>query len=102
MTLLYAFDEQGGFICGDTETGRTAYAYPTSTNATKALKNPAKIAKYMMDHENTCSRIWRDKFFSKDMERMEKLRAKTGAGQGLSPSPPVDPTSAIWLPAKTD
>jgi hypothetical protein len=60
MAILFKLDAKGGFTCGDTETGRTAYAYPHSPNARAAKYDPALVASEMMANENTQSKIWRD------------------------------------------
>jgi hypothetical protein len=76
MTILFKFDRDGGFICGDTETGRTAYAYPTSSWAIFAHRSrPSFVASRMMAHENTCNYLWRDAdhFAAKDRERLAGL-----------------------------
>ena len=44
--------DDGGFVCGDTVTGFTAYAYPTSVAATKAKRHPDTVAQSMMTVEN--------------------------------------------------
>lgn len=59
MRLAYAFDNHGGFVAGDLETGRTAYAYPTSNYATRAHGNPQEVARQMMTAENAAG-AWRD------------------------------------------
>lgn len=41
----------GGFVVGDTTTNITVYAYPSSEHATKAKKNPAKVAAEMISAE---------------------------------------------------
>ena len=46
--IEYLLDAQGGFTCGDTETGLTSYAYPTSTHATLARRVPERIAAEMV------------------------------------------------------
>jgi hypothetical protein len=77
MTILSKFDEQGGFLAGDTETGRTAYAHPSSSWANFAHRSrPGFVARRMMVHENACSYIWRDAeyFAAKDRKRMDDLR----------------------------
>lgn len=69
----------GGFACGDTETGNCAYAYPTSPHAAKVLRNPHKaesIAREMVRDANRVApicyprivaefnaRIWREYLF---------------------------------------
>lgn len=42
----------GGFVAGDPNTGRTAYAYPTSANAEHAKHNPAREAAMMLGSAN--------------------------------------------------
>jgi hypothetical protein len=42
----------GGFVAGDTDTGRASYAYPTSSHATIARTMPARIAAEMMESAN--------------------------------------------------
>lgn len=49
---VYHLDSDGGFTCGDTDTEHTAYAYPTSTHATAAKRNPAKVARQMLRQAN--------------------------------------------------
>jgi hypothetical protein len=67
MTIIYTFDDDGAFIAGDTATGRTCYAYPTSTHATKAKKIPQRVAREMMRSENRLG-AWRDspEYFERD------------------------------------
>ena len=49
---IYNLDAQGGFTCGDTETGHTAYAYSSSEHATAAKRDPAKVAVEMLRQAN--------------------------------------------------
>ena len=49
--ITYDFGKDGSFVAGDTETSITAYAYPTSPQATKAKKSPLKVAKEMINLE---------------------------------------------------
>lgn len=49
--ISYKLLPDGGFVCGERVTGLTAYAYPTSTNATKARKEPLKVAQAMLAAE---------------------------------------------------
>lgn len=44
MTILYKVCEDGAFVAGDTESGLTSYAYPTSTHADDARRNARKPA----------------------------------------------------------
>ena len=48
-------DDRGGFTCGDTETGHTAYAYPSSDHAVAAKRDPARVAVEMLRHANYIS-----------------------------------------------
>ena len=55
MTIVYKLEADGGFVCGDTETRLTAYAYPTSQNATDAAKSDVwagTVARVMMERED--------------------------------------------------
>jgi D-arabinose 1-dehydrogenase-like Zn-dependent alcohol dehydrogenase len=49
MTLHFGFDRQGGFAAIDTATHASAYAYPTSTNASKAHASPQCCAARMVN-----------------------------------------------------
>lgn len=58
--LRYVFDDTGGFIAGNFETGVISYAYPTSTHARNAKKAPRKVA-YLMTSTwdtETVHRLW--------------------------------------------
>lgn len=46
--IYFAFDAQGAFIAGCAETGATGYAYPTSSYADAARRNPAATAEEMV------------------------------------------------------
>ncbi len=48
MAILVKLDERGGFTCGDTDTGRASYAYPTSECAIGARHDPHGIAVRML------------------------------------------------------
>ena len=48
MTIRYFLDAQGGFTVGDTLTGATCYAYPTSTHATDAKRRACAVAREMI------------------------------------------------------
>ncbi len=56
MAILHKLMADGGFLCGDTETGMTAYAYPTSTYAVAARKKPEGVAAEMIAHEHAFCR----------------------------------------------
>lgn len=44
----YKFDKDGGFFAFEPATGYAAYAYPSSHHATKARRNPERIAAEMV------------------------------------------------------
>ena len=52
MTIMHRLLPDGGFVCGDTETSRTSYAYPTSSHATNARQDAGKIAARMIRAAN--------------------------------------------------
>lgn len=52
MTIIHKFDAAGGFTAGDTVTGNTCYAYPTSTHAVTARRRELTVARVMMEQEN--------------------------------------------------
>jgi hypothetical protein len=56
--VVYEFGQDGSFVAGDTETGLTCYAYPTSPSATEAKRKGAalRIAKRMVAGELTWMR----------------------------------------------
>jgi len=67
MEIKFETDAQGGFACGDTASGVTSYAYPTSTYATEAKRKPFATAivmltlerRYGLPHESDYdARIW--------------------------------------------
>lgn len=49
MTLRFKLLDDGAFVCGDTETSVTAYAYPTSAYATEAQRCGHDVATEMME-----------------------------------------------------
>jgi hypothetical protein len=49
--IVYKLLDDGGFVCGDTETRLTSYAYPTSTYAGTAKRNPLVVAEKMVQRE---------------------------------------------------
>ncbi len=51
MELIYLRTSEG-FLCGDLESGRTAYAYPSSIHARDAVRNPVRVATEMLKQEN--------------------------------------------------
>jgi hypothetical protein len=55
MAIQFKLLADGGFVAGDTETGRTSYAYPTSPHATMARTMPERIAAEMIASANRVS-----------------------------------------------
>lgn len=54
MTIYYAHDADGAFIAGDTETGLTSYAYPTSPHAVDARTRAELVARAMLSSARLC------------------------------------------------
>lgn len=54
--IVYAFDPLSGFVCGNTETGLTSYAYPTSVHAVAAKRKPQETAWEMLANEKASMR----------------------------------------------
>lgn len=50
--IVYNLLPDGGFVCGDTQTRATSYAYPSSIHAVSARKRPAKVAIEMIEQAN--------------------------------------------------
>jgi len=74
--ILYHLDKDGGFTAGDTETGRTAYAYPGSYSAFDAkIIHESDAAARMMEIENGYDASWRDqaRYVANDASVMEWL-----------------------------
>ena len=72
MTIRFKLETNGAFIAGDTETGRTAYAYPSSTYAMQAKRHPKTVAAEMMADENSTGR-WRDAFDDYDLRHWTRI-----------------------------
>ena len=52
IKIKYAMDSEGGFTAGIIGTNLTAYAYPTSSRATNARRNPATVANQMLNQDH--------------------------------------------------
>ena len=50
--IVFRLLADGGFVAGDTATGRTSYAYPTSEHANIARRLPDRVAREMMKAAN--------------------------------------------------
>ncbi|MCW2242223.1 hypothetical protein [Azospirillum canadense] len=88
MTILYMHTPEGGFLAGDTETGLTSYAYPTSSDATKAKRNPAKVAAEMMANETASSRRAVPDAAARDAEWMGRLREHNATKAAMNAAAP--------------
>lgn len=53
--IKYRLLPDGGFVAGDTDSSRTAYAYPTSPYAEDAAKRPALTAHAMINDAIACT-----------------------------------------------
>lgn len=54
MSLIYRLDDDGAFVCGDSDSRITAYAYPTSKHARVAGRGPVmagEVARIMLGQE---------------------------------------------------
>ena len=56
MSVIFKLCRDGSFVAGDTATGHTSYAYPTTPNATQAKRRPAKVAAEMIERANAYAR----------------------------------------------
>ena len=72
--IRFKLETNGAFIAGDTETGRTVYAYPSSTHATQAKWHPKTVAAKMMTAENSAGK-WRDAFDDYDLRNWTRINA---------------------------
>ena len=52
MTIVYKLCSDGSFVAGDTETRKTAYAYPTSPYAEHAKRKPDEVAQSLLSCES--------------------------------------------------
>lgn len=80
MILFYTRPD-GAFVAGDTRTGITSYAYPTSHHAQAARTRAAQTAARMLAEEMNRSRIpeangQRERAFKRDAELLAELRQK--------------------------
>ena len=78
MTILYKICEDGAFVAGDTESGLTSYAYPTSTHADDARRNARKpvclerLARDMLKAERHAA--GRAEYDARNTERLDILQ----------------------------
>jgi hypothetical protein len=97
MAILHRLDAQGGFTCGDTITGLTAYAYPTSPHAVAAKRGPGMVAEEMIAHEKATA--WtRDVLpdsHKQDADRLAELILSAAAVDALPSLPDALPAALI-------
>jgi hypothetical protein len=67
MTIMYKILPDGSFVAGDSESGLTSYAYPSSEYATKARRNPTEVASAMIKSEGVLSRTYSE--YAKEYDR---------------------------------
>lgn len=77
MTIKYRLLDNGAFIAGDTKTGRTVYAYPTSEHASLAYQRPFCTALRMMASENAMG-AYRDTHDDYDLRNWYRLNSVIG------------------------
>ncbi len=51
--IKFKLDKDGGFTCGDTQTGVTVYSYPTSIHANAAKRNPETAARSILGEQGS-------------------------------------------------
>ena len=56
--MAYRLLPDGGFVCGDSATGLTAYAYPCSAHAEAARRAPLATAQAMLAGEQRAFRVF--------------------------------------------
>jgi hypothetical protein len=97
--ILYYLRPDGAFIAGNTKTGLTAYAYPTSPHAIEARTKPAIVAERMMagevDRVNLAP-AQRAVAMLRDAERMFELDA-----HGSNTVRPHQPSPRVFIPPQT-
>jgi len=82
MALIYKLTRDGGFLAGNTETDRTAYAYPSSPHARAALRKPEAVAREMLllpeyPPYNEADRLGRE---AENKRRWDILLLRSGEG----------------------
>ena len=84
MTIVFGFDDVGGFIAGDTVTGRTSYAYPSSHHAVTAKRSAVRTAVQMMrqENENTCRCQHADQYDARNWARLPTRMDDTNSLEG--------------------
>lgn len=70
--IVYRILPDGGFVCGDTSTLVTVYAYPTSECAEGAKKNPQMTADIMLEIEARWGKAQRDEYDKLNWDRLNQ------------------------------
>ncbi len=68
--IVYRILPDGGFVCGDTTTLVTVYAYPSSECAEGAKKNPQMTADIMLEIEAGLRKTPRDEYDKLNWNRL--------------------------------
>lgn len=76
MAIVWKLDQSGGFLCGDTESRLTSYAYPTSVHACAAKRKPEAVAREMIAGEWASLRVLPD-IKAYDLRHWKELEAAT-------------------------
>ena len=71
--IVYRILPDGGFVCGDTTTLVTVYAYPTSECAEGAKKNPQMTADIMLEIEARWRKTPRDEYDKLNWDRLNAV-----------------------------
>ena len=50
--VVFGWDSNNGFVAGEVNSGITAYAYPTSEHAKRAMNDPECVAAEMLNEES--------------------------------------------------
>lgn len=50
--VVFGWDDNDGFVAGEVNSGITAYAYPTSERAERAMNDPECVAAEMLNEES--------------------------------------------------
>ena len=71
--IVYRILPDGGFVCGDTTTLVTVYAYPTSVCAEGAKNNPQMTAEIMLEIEARWRKTPRDEYDKLNWDRLNAV-----------------------------
>lgn len=79
MTPQFRHLPDGAFVCGDHASGFTAYAYPTSSHAKKALIAPLSVAVDIL----AVQMQWRPKFKTKELQDFDTRNWRSLNGEDI-------------------